>query len=59
MIGDVRQNGDAALYRMAEEFDRVQLESLEVPRGECLRALEVLEAREPELHVALLVVRDP
>ena len=34
IIADVRQNGDAALYRYAEKFDGAQLSSLEVTQAE-------------------------
>lgn len=42
IIADVRARGDAALLRMARDFDGVELESLEVPRLALTRALDVL-----------------
>lgn len=43
LIAEVKTSGDAALRRMAEAFDRVRLESLEVPRAEWERALAALD----------------
>src|SRR5262249_19052215 len=40
MIADVRARGDAALRDLARRFDRVSLESLEVPRAAILAALD-------------------
>ena len=50
IIGDVRQNGDEALRRYAKEFDKAELDALEVPREQLDRALADLE---PELREAL------
>lgn len=40
IIRDVRANGDDALKRMAKQFDRVDLDALEVPRSLCRAALD-------------------
>ena len=40
MIADVRARGDAALRDLARRFDRVSLDSLEVPRAAVLAALD-------------------
>lgn len=50
IIGDVRQNGDEALRRYAKEFDKAELDALEVPREQLDKALADLE---PELREAL------
>lgn len=50
IIDDVRQNGDEALRRYAKEFDKAELDALEVPREQMDRALSDLE---PELRAAL------
>ncbi len=50
LIARVRRDGDVALRQMAREFDRVELDSLEVPPAVCQRALESLE---PRLRAAL------
>ncbi len=42
LLEDVRTRGDRALHEMAERFDGVRLESLEVPRRAWVRALEAL-----------------
>lgn len=42
-LAEVRAEGDAALVRYAREFDRVSLETLEVPRAELERALSTLD----------------
>jgi histidinol dehydrogenase len=42
-LAEVRAEGDAALLRYAREFDRVSLETLEVPRAELERALSTLD----------------
>ena len=34
IIADVRKNGDSALYKYAEKFDKVKLSSLEVTKEE-------------------------
>jgi histidinol dehydrogenase len=39
IIADVRERGDAALREMARRFDGAQLDSLEVPHSEIVRAL--------------------
>ncbi len=43
IVARVRRDGDDALYAMAEQFDRVRLDSLEVPRGHLRRALDALD----------------
>ena len=43
-IGDVRRRGDAALRELAQRYDRVSLDSLEVPRSRWMRALDALDA---------------
>jgi histidinol dehydrogenase len=50
IIRRVRGEGDAALYAMARDFDRVALEALEVPRRACDEALAALP---DELRAAL------
>ncbi|MCI9443762.1 MAG: histidinol dehydrogenase [Oscillospiraceae bacterium] len=50
IIRDVRQNGDAALLRYAMEFDRAELEALEVPREQMDQALADME---PDLRDVL------
>lgn len=50
IIDDVRQNGDEALRRYAKEFDKAELDALEVPQEQMDRALSDLE---PELREAL------
>jgi histidinol dehydrogenase len=44
MLAEVRGRGDAALREMAERFDRVRLDALEVPRGQWDDALASLDA---------------
>jgi histidinol dehydrogenase len=43
IIERVQCEGDLALRALAREFDRVELDQLEVPRAECRRALERLD----------------
>ena len=43
IISDVKSNGDAALLRYAEKFDRVKLSSLEVTSDELNNAAELVE----------------
>jgi histidinol dehydrogenase len=50
ILGDVRSRGDEALEDMAERFDRVRLEQLEVPAS---RMTEALDALDPDVHRAL------
>ena len=50
LIARVRRDGDKALREMAREFDRAELQSLEVPRSVCEAALASLE---PKLEEAL------
>jgi histidinol dehydrogenase len=50
LIARVRREGDKALREMAREFDRAELQSLEVPRSVCEEALASLE---PKLKEAL------
>jgi histidinol dehydrogenase len=50
LIADVRARGDDALRELALRFDGVRLDSLEVPRSACDRALGALE---PGVRAAL------
>jgi histidinol dehydrogenase len=50
IIEIVRRDGDTALRSLAREFDGVTLESVEVPRSECERALDRLD---PAVRAAL------
>ncbi len=43
IIADVRKNGDAALYKYAEKFDKVVLSSLEVTKEEIDEAMSLVE----------------
>ncbi len=43
IIADVRQNGDAALYKYCEKFDKVSLSSLEVTPDEIEEAISLVE----------------
>ena len=43
IIADVRQNGDAALYKYCEKFDKVSLSSLEVTAEEIEEAINLVE----------------
>ena len=43
IIADVRSRGDAALRDLAQRYDGVSLDSLEVPRGQWVRALDGLD----------------
>ena len=43
IINDVRENGDAALYRYCEKFDGAKLDGLEVTKAEYDEALAVTE----------------
>lgn len=45
IIADVRSRGDAALREMADRFDGVPLDTLEVPRARCEEAREGLDPR--------------
>lgn len=44
ILDDVRERGDAALFEMAERFDGVKLEALEIPRAEWDTARDSLDA---------------
>jgi histidinol dehydrogenase len=44
IIADVRRDGDTALRRLAERFDRVRLDVLEIPREARRRALDATPA---------------
>ncbi len=44
IIADVRLNGDAALYKYCEKFDKAKLNSLEVSAQEISEALELVDA---------------
>jgi histidinol dehydrogenase len=50
IIEEVRRDGDAALRRMALQFDGAELDALEVPKPACVEALERLE---PTLRAAM------
>jgi histidinol dehydrogenase len=50
LLDEVRQNGDAALHRMARDFDGVTLDSLEIPRT---RWDEALAGLDPAVRGAL------
>lgn len=50
IVADVRQRGDDALRELARELDRVELDSIEVPRAHWQRALDDLE---PALRSAM------
>ncbi|MCC6318190.1 MAG: histidinol dehydrogenase [Gemmatimonadaceae bacterium] len=50
IIDLVRREGDPALRSLAREYDHVKLESLEVPRADCTRALERMV---PELRASM------
>ena len=43
IILDVKKNGDAALYKYCEKFDKVSLSSLEVTKEEIDEALTLVE----------------
>ena len=43
ILSDVKQNGDEALFRYAEKFDRVKLTSLEVTKEEMEAAISAVE----------------
>ncbi len=45
IIAHVKREGDAALLAMAEEFDGVRLDALEVPHERLRRALDTVEPR--------------
>ncbi len=45
ILADVRQNGDAALYRYCEKFDKARLDNLQVTKEEIEAALEMVEPR--------------
>ena len=45
IISDVRENGDAALYKYCEKFDGAKLESLQVSPEEIEEALTLVEPR--------------
>lgn len=44
ILADVKQNGDAAVRKYAQQFDKVQLQMLEVTSAEFLHAAAVLDA---------------
>jgi histidinol dehydrogenase len=50
VVERVRTEGDAALFALAREFDRVTLDALEVPRERCAAALDALD---PTLRAAM------
>jgi histidinol dehydrogenase len=43
IIARVRREGDDALFAMAEQFDGVRLDSLEVPQAQLRRAIDAIE----------------
>lgn len=43
LLEEVRSDGDAALFRMARDFDKVELESLEIPASLWTEALDRLD----------------
>lgn len=45
ILRTVREDGDAALRRLAEQFDGVRLETIEVPKEQCERALGALDPK--------------
>ena len=45
IIADVRENGDAALYKYCEKFDGAKLESLRVTSEEIAEAMEMVEPK--------------
>ena len=55
IIAAVRTEGDAALYRYAEQFDRAKLDSLEVSSGEIDAALDRID---PDFRATLELARD-
>ena len=55
IIDDVRQNGDAALYRLTEKFDGAKLDSLLVSPAELEEAWEAVS---PEYRDVLTLARD-
>lgn len=50
IIGNVRQNGDAALVQYAKQFDHAEIDALEVPQAQLDRALAGLD---PDLRAIL------
>src|SRR3954470_11239593 len=44
ILSDVKQNGDAAVRKYAQQFDKVQLQTLEVTAAEFAHAAAVLDA---------------
>lgn len=50
LLDEVRTQGDAALFRMAQDYDRVTLRALEIPQA---RWEEALTALDPEVRRAL------
>ena len=50
ILAEVREQGDAPLFRMARDFDGVELDALEVPRS---RWDEAVEALDPAVRAAL------
>jgi histidinol dehydrogenase len=53
IIKEVRVNGDSAVRKYAEKFDKSCPQKLEVPMTEVKRSYELLRANEPELAEAL------
>jgi histidinol dehydrogenase len=53
IIKEVRVNGDSAVRKYAEKFDKSSPRLLEVPMATAKRAYELLRANEPELASAL------
>ena len=50
IIANVRAKGDAALFQYAKQFDKAELEALEVPAAQLDAAVQALD---PELHSIL------
>ena len=55
IIATVRKDGDAALYRYAEMFDKVKPDSLEIPMDVAKKAYDELD---DELKTALQMAKD-
>jgi histidinol dehydrogenase len=58
IIEQVRTGGNRALQDLAARFDRSSPEQLEVPMAAARRALEDLEAKDPDLVAALRLAAD-
>ncbi|MDR1507190.1 MAG: histidinol dehydrogenase, partial [Treponema sp.] len=58
IIADIRSEGDAALFRYTERFDRCLPRQFEVSPEKVLAAWEDLRGREPRLAAALELSAD-